>query len=153
MKCELLTWRAIDICKMRIRKESKEFILREERWLNPWADLRLGKRPIDDDDKFAKYVGAFNTWWMSRLGQLDLPYQEGGEALCGQPWTRPHGEHRTSVVLGEGMGRSARWLGEACTVNVWCPFCAKAWRGCLGDSGERPPIVQVCTKTCWCVGL
>ena len=24
--------------------------------------------------------------------------------------------------------------------------CAKTWRGCLGDLGEHPPIMQVCTK-------
>lgn len=50
------------------------------------------------------------------------------------------------LVLGEGVGKCAQWLGEACMVNMWCPVCAKSWRGCLGDSGECPPIMQVCKK-------
>lgn len=32
-------------------------------------------------------------------------------------------------------------------------FCETTWRGCLGDSGEHPPGVQVCTETWWCVEI
>ena len=81
-------------------------------------------------------------------------------------------EHLTRLWV-KGVSRSARRLGEgvhgcvapdgwvrACT-GVWRPICAKVpdgetgerlvcattWHGLLGGSGERPPVVQVCTMT------
>ena len=68
----------------------------------------------------------------------------GGHAWC-------------STVVGEGVGRSARGLGEGvhgCLAPdgrlrpAWVvrSVCATTWHGCVGDSGECPPGVQVCTK-------
>ena len=64
--------------------------------------------------------------------------------------------------MSEGADMTAQWLscgvhlcvapdGRLWHAQVWRPVfakvCVTSSYGCLGGSGERPPIVQVCTVT------